>query len=240
MKMKKESYKKLTVVGIFAVAMAFLESVIVVYLRELFYPEGFDFPLKGFIAPWVLNIEWTREFFTIVMLASVAFLAGKKFHEKFAYFLYSFAIWDIFYYIWLKVILNWPSSLVTWDLLFLIPLPWIGPVIAPIIASLTMIVFSVLIINFEDRGKKARIAIKEWMMFIIGVLIVLYTFLYDYSKLIFGGGFANEFFTLATNQKFINLISNFAPTSYMWKTFIFGEILVIMGIVMYYLRVEKR
>src|SRR3989344_2117688 len=116
--MNKETYKRLAVVTIFALAMAFLESVIVVYLRKMYYPSGFNFPLSTLMESNILTIEWVREFFIIVMLISVAFLAGKKFIDRLAYFFYAFAIWDIFYYIWLKVILSWPPSFLTWDLLF--------------------------------------------------------------------------------------------------------------------------
>lgn len=238
--MKKENYKKIAIVTIFAIAMAFLESTVVVYLRELFYSEGFNFPLKGFIEPWVLNIEWVREFFTIVMLASIGFLAAKSFYGRFAYFLYSFAVWDIFYYIWLKVTLDWPASLFTWDLLFLIPLPWIGPVLAPVICSLSMMILGLLIINFEDKGKRVNMNYKEWAFLITGALIILYTFLYDYSNLIVGGGFAKEFFELSTNQEFMNAVSAYIPVSYMWGKFIIGEILILVSIVLFYLRIGKR
>ncbi|MEK6792710.1 MAG: hypothetical protein AABX95_02740 [Nanoarchaeota archaeon] len=119
--MKKESWKKFWIVTIFSIAMGFLESTIVIYLRKIYYPDGFDFPLKGFIDPNILSIEWIREFFTIVMLITIGLLAGKTLYEKFAYFILSFAIWDIFYYVFLKAFLDWPQSWITWDLLFLIP-----------------------------------------------------------------------------------------------------------------------
>ena len=96
--MKKESLNKISIVTIFAIAMGFLEAVVVVYLRKLYYPNGFNFPLKGFIDPSIISIEWVREFATIVMLITIAMLAGKKLYERFAYFIYVFAIWDIFYY----------------------------------------------------------------------------------------------------------------------------------------------
>ena len=197
--MKKESYKKISVVGIFAIAMAFVETLIVVYLRMLYYPLGFRFPLNLYIDSWVYSIEWLREFFTIVMLVCIAILAAKKFSERFAYFLYVFAVWDIFYYIWLKIILNWPESLLTWDLLFLIPIPWLGPVLAPVICSIIMIVFALIIINFNDKGYNAEIKLKEWIVLFMGGLIILYTWLIDYAKLIFGKGFKSDFFNLLVN-----------------------------------------
>src|SRR3989344_2635925 len=159
--MQKESVRKIWIVSIYAIAMGFLEAAVVVYLRKLYYVNGFDFPLKVFIEPSVLSVEWIREFFTVVMLVTIGLLAGKKFYEKFAYFVYAFAIWDIFYYIFLKLSLNWPSSLLTWDLLFLIPWPWIGPVIAPLICTVLMIVMTFIIIRFYDKGKKISKKLKE-------------------------------------------------------------------------------
>jgi hypothetical protein len=100
--------------------MGFLEAIVVVYLRQLYFPEGFDFPLNP-IPPKILAIEWLREITTLVMLVSIGIIAGKNFLQRFSYFLYCFAVWDIFYYVALKLLLNWPPSLLTWDLLFLFP-----------------------------------------------------------------------------------------------------------------------
>src|SRR5882724_9621043 len=131
----------------YAVAMAYLESAIVVYLRRLYYPQGlsfpltiadieglrylmahqsvFDFPLAIIDTPTLL-LELGREAATMVMLATVGIAAGRTKVGKFAYFLLLFGVWDIWYYIWLKVFLGWPASLLTWDVLFLIPVPWVG------------------------------------------------------------------------------------------------------------------
>ncbi len=106
--------------------MAYLESAIVVYLRLLYYPEGFIFPIK-IIPNEIFLIELGRELATIFMLASISFLIGARFVDRFSYFLFAFGVWDIFYYVWLKLFINWPDSLLTDDLLFLIPVPWISP-----------------------------------------------------------------------------------------------------------------
>ncbi len=236
--MKKESWKKLGIVMIFAAAMGFLEVVIVVYLRKLYYPRGFNFPLAS-IETWVINIEWIREFFTVVMLICIGFLAGKTLYEKFAYFLYSFAIWDIFYYIWLKVILNWPASFLTWDLLFLIPWPWAGPVITPIIYSVSITILALCIIHYKDKNYKIKLSKIEWVLFILGSATIMFTFLYDYGQLIFRWGFASEFFTLAVNESFLQLVFSYTPTSYNWMLFIAGEILIIISIFLFFIRTKR-
>ena len=180
--MKKESVNKLIILGIFAIAMGFLETTLVVYLRRIFYNGGFDFPLKGFTDPNIIAIEWIREIATIVMLVTIGLLAGKKFYEKLSYFIYAFAIWDIFYYIFLKILLNWPASFLTWDVLFLIPWPWIGPVLAPIMCAILMIITAIMIINLADRDMKNKMRSKlyEVILIIFGILIVLFSWLFDY------------------------------------------------------------
>ena len=237
--MKKESKRILGIVTFFAIAMAFLETAVVIYLRYLFYPGGFAFPLKGFLNPAILSVEWIREFATIIMLVGISFLAAKKFYGRLAYFLYAFAIWDIFYYIFLKLVLNWPSSFFSWDLLFLIPWPWIGPVLAPVICSILFIIFAVRIINLEDDNKKVKLQIKEWTLFILGAILVLYSWLYDYGTIIFGGKFARSFFTLAENPQFMKVISEYSPAGYNWIIFSIGIILTIVGIGLFYTRTKK-
>ena len=165
-------------VVLFAVAMGYFEASIVVYLRELYYPGGFPFPLA--LAPKrMIVIELFREASTIVMLITVAALAGKKFCERFGYFIIIFGVWDIFYYIWLKVTINWPLTLFDWDILFLIPLPWLGPVIAPSLVALLMIVIGVSITRLFYRGFDFRPTKLTWVLAILATLVMLYSFIRD-------------------------------------------------------------
>ncbi len=126
-----------------------------------------------------LIVELGREAATIFMLLSVAALIGKRFWEKFAYFVICFGFWDIFYYLWLKLALGWPSSLLDWDILFLIPLPWIGPVIAPVSIAIMMILAGLLIIALYKRGYDFRPSFLTWVLTIIGTLTILYSFMRD-------------------------------------------------------------
>ena len=140
---RKDALVALAWLAAFAVAMAYVEAAVVAYLRLLYYPEGFS--IGGVaslqcIPPAVLAIEIGREAATIVMLAAVAFLsAGRNWWRRLAHFMWAFALWDIFYYVWLYVLLKWPSGPMTIDVLFLIPRPWIAPVLVPVLASLLMI-----------------------------------------------------------------------------------------------------
>ena len=169
---------KILWLAVFGIAMAFVESAVVVYLRAIFYPEGFKVPLKT-ITDYKIIIEVFREIATIFMLLSVAFLSGKARWERFAYFMLSFGIWDIFYYIWLKALINWPASIFDWDILFLIPLPWISPVIAPVSVSLLMIVFSILIASSIQKGCDFKPALISGILALSGIVLILYSFMHD-------------------------------------------------------------
>ena len=143
LRLRKDALIALTWLAAFAVAMAYVEAAVVAYLRLLYYPDGFV--IEGAaslepVPPAVLAIEIGREAATIVMLAAVALLsAGKSWWERLAHFMWAFALWDIFYYVWLYALLRWPSGPTTIDVLFLIPRPWIAPVFVPVAASLLMI-----------------------------------------------------------------------------------------------------
>lgn len=219
---------------IFGIAMGFLESAIVFYLREIYYKNGFSFPLSTTFFEKILVVDLVREFCTIVMLVVVGILAGKNFLQRFCYFLFTFAIWDIFYYVGLKVVLNWPTSLLTWDLLFLIPIPWIGPVLAPIIASLTMITLALVVISLQEKGYSVKIKFSEWGLIILGAMVILYTFMLDYSRLIIQGGFLSDFFNLGTNQRFLKIVSEYIPINYNWLLFGIGESLIISALFLIY------
>jgi hypothetical protein len=138
---------KLSLLALFGIAMAHLEGVVVVYLRKMLGipdSESNKESLKKFPASY-LYIEMTREAATIIMLVVVACLVGASWIEKGVFFLWTFAFWDLFYYISLYILIKWPPKFTTIDVLFLIPKPWIAPVWFPIIvSSLTILVIAVL------------------------------------------------------------------------------------------------
>ena len=139
--------QKLILLSIFGIAMAHFEGVVVVYLRKvlgMLDSESNKDSLKKFTKRY-LNIEMTREVATIVMLLVLALVVGSTWIEKGVFFLWTFAFWDLFYYLSLYILIRWPPKLTTIDVLFLIPKPWIAPVWFPIgISAITIIVISVL------------------------------------------------------------------------------------------------
>lgn len=142
-------FLKLFLLAVFGIAMAHLEGVVVVYLRKalgMLDSESNRESLEK-IAPSYLKIEMTREAATIIMLVVIAYLVGSTWLERGIFFLWTFAFWDLVYYLSLYVLIKWPPTLKTIDVLFLIPKPWIAPVWFPIgVSSLTIIVIALLYI----------------------------------------------------------------------------------------------
>jgi hypothetical protein len=163
----------------YAVAMAYVESAVVVYLRALYYPHGFAFPLAP-LPPGMAAIEIGREAATLVMLIGVAMLAGRERWERCLAFCVSFGVWDLFYYVWLWLLLRWPPSLFTWDVLFLIPVPWTGPVVAPVVVSVLLVVGGLLLWRKGARGEPVRFPIPLRMLALTGALLVLGSFVLDF------------------------------------------------------------
>jgi hypothetical protein len=169
-------HKKILLSTIFAVAMAYLESAVVVYLREIYYPNGFHFPLSRIDRPIMLT-EIGREAATIVMLYAYARTIGRNRRETFAYFALNFGIWDIWYYLWLKILINWPVSLMEWDVLFLIPVPWFGPVLAPVLVSSALIVCACIVLVLENRGKPLQMRLVDWLLVSAAGLLIIWSFI---------------------------------------------------------------
>jgi len=210
--------------------MGFLEAVVVVYLRRIFYPGGFAFPLR-LLSPGLLSIESLREIATVVMLITVSNLAGSGFLRKFSFFLIIFGVWDIFYYVWLKLLLDWPSTLLDWDVLFLIPVIWIGPVLAPVICSGTMIALGGYFLVLLNKGYVLRMRRPEWLLMGIGISLIFITFVWDFARMIIKGGFYSRFWTLGTDPEFQRCVAEFVPSSYNWPLFIMGEVLIFSALV---------
>jgi len=177
-KVRVDGVRNLIWVLLFAIAFAYVESSVVAYLRALYYPEGFMFPLK-ILSHEHLLIELVREAATLIMLLMIAVIAGKGGWERFGYFIIVFGVWDIFYYVWLKVILNWPLTVTDWDILFLIPVPWLGPVIAPILIASLMAVFGIIIVIRVSRGGHFHPRVFSWTLWISGSALILYSFMSD-------------------------------------------------------------
>jgi len=196
----------------YSVAMAFVESAVVVYLRNQWYPSGFAFPLVALDSHTVLT-EILREAATLVMLISVSFLAARTSLMRFAYFLFCFGLWDLFYYIFLKLLIGWPATLMDWDILFLIPVPWTGPVVAPCLLSLLMIAMALLITRAAALEILIKIPGRAWAMLGVGSMIVIFSFCMDYLLAWVAG----------------RNMESYIPQNFPWWLFITGLAIIITG-----------
>ena len=166
---------------IFGAAMGALEGVVVVYLRALYYPDGFVFPLATM--PQAIYVtELFREGCTLLMLGGLAALAATGALRQFAVFLWSFAIWDVAYYVFLKLALDWPDSWLTWDILFLIPIPWVGPVLAPLLYCVAMCAVGRGAWQLAEAGQRFRRSDIAWLA--ASVVLVLWAFMEEPLQLI--------------------------------------------------------
>lgn len=177
-------------VALFAVAFAWVEGAVVVYLREIYFDGGFAFPLKvvweggRHVADPLVRVELVREIATLLMLAAVGGLAGRSGFDKFCFFMVAFGVWDIFYYVWLYVMTGWPPGLMTWDLLFFVPLPWVGPVITPLLIALALTGAGTTILVCEARGVVIR-----WRWYDLAVelgcaLLLVVAFCWDWKNIL--------------------------------------------------------
>ncbi|MBA7665600.1 hypothetical protein ES703_73674 [subsurface metagenome] len=176
----KITIKRFCTVVIFSIAFAYIEAAVVVYLRTIFHSDGFTFPLTdlGTILQEkpLLFTEIGREAATIVLIFTGAWLFGRNRRQRFAYFLTIFAIWDIFYYVWLKVLIDWPASIMDWDILFLIPGTWASAVLYPVLISITMLIFAAAILYRDARGRPIKVTRVDWLVFFVAAIIVVVSF----------------------------------------------------------------
>lgn len=151
--MKGSASARVVWLVVLGLAVGWFESSVVVYLRELYYPDGFRFPIV--LAPArIAVVEIIRELASLVLLGAAARLAGRFLVERLAAFMLLFGVWDLSYYAFLWLVLGWPESLATWDVLFLVPLPWVGPVWAPCAVSVALVAVGALWLSTPERPRR--------------------------------------------------------------------------------------
>ena len=196
---------------LFSIAMAWMESATVAYLRTLLdRVEPYQMtPLP--LANSFGATEVVREASTIIMLVVLGWLGGRSVKSRCGYFMIAFGVWDIFYYVFLRIIVGWPHSMFDWDVLFLIPLPWWGPVLAPMLISKILIIGGTMMIYFEDTGRVAKVTFFAWAFWGMGILIALYVFMADSIGAMLGNP---------------GELHKLLPTQFNWPLFLFALILM--------------
>ena len=218
-------WRGLAALTLFGVSFGYVEAALVVYLREIYEPftqqldpdrqPGEIYPLitleqleaAGTSHLALLKIEVIREASTMIMLASVGLAVGWNFNTCFAGFIVAFGVWDIFYYVFLRVLVTWPVSLLDWDILFLIPLPWVGPVLAPMLIAISMIVAGTIVLWRESGGRPVRISWWHWSVIVLGGITIVVSFCWDFRNVMAGG----------------------MPNPFQWPIFVVGETVGLGG-----------
>lgn len=196
-----------SLVVLFAAAMAWVEAAVVFYLRVLIdrvQPYQLD-PLPASVG--LGQAELVREASTLLMLGCVAWLAGSHRRARFGYLLLVFGAWDILYYVFLAYLSGWPNTLLDWDILFLIPLPWWGPVLAPVSIAGLMIITGTAIAQFDLWPR-----FPSWVMSSCGAMLALYTFI-AVSLSAWGNG--------------LRAVREVLPLAFNWS--VFGVAILLMG-----------
>jgi hypothetical protein len=204
--------------ALFGIGFGFVEAAVVIDLRATLAPVlGWSnrapatdlFPFFSIdqldrvdpAAARVMRIETGREAATLLVLAGVGVAAGRSFIQRFAAFLVGFGVWDLSYYLFLKQLLGWPASLWTWDVLFLIPVPWAAPVLAPSLVAASMVVAGSAVVLWEARGTPFRVSRWEWPAIVAGGTILVMSFCWDWRHIAAGG----------------------MPRTFAWRLFVVGE-----------------
>jgi hypothetical protein len=205
MKTSQTHFVRWWMVVIYAVAMAWVESAVVFYLRSMIdriEPYQADpLPVIGGFE----SVEIPREFATLIMLFTVGFLAGRTWRARIGYAAVAFGVWDIFYYVFLKIICGWPHSLLDWDVLFLLPLPWWGPVLAPVLISLLMILWGTFASQIERTDTPALSNHRAWILNFAGVALALYVFMAD---------------SIAASARGLDAMRTVLPEKFNWPAFL--------------------
>ena len=205
----------LTLLTLYAVAMALLESAAVVYMRLLYYSDNplEIFPLK-FLNSYDTILELSREAATVIMILTVALLAERSSRTRtFAAFVFVFGVWDLFYYFWLKVLMDWPQSWLEWDVLFLIPSVWLGPWISPALISLLLIAWGFCTLRSTTS---VSFTPRSFTVFVTGAGLGLASFLQPAVAVLIDGGIAE--------------LSRYTPGRFWWGLFVVSYLLMTCGL----------
>jgi hypothetical protein len=210
----------------FGVGFGFVEAAVVADLRAILRPISREsgrtsadgvFPMLTIdqlgrdapVAARLMRVETLREAATLLMLAGVGLAAGRTALQRFSAFLVAFGIWDLTYYLFLKALLGWPASVWTWDILFLIPVPWAAPVFAPVAVAAPMVIAGSAVLLLESTGRPFRVTRWQWAAVCGGGAILVLAFCWDWRNVAAGG----------------------LPNPFPWPIFLVGETIALGGFV---------
>jgi hypothetical protein len=144
-----------------------------------------------------------REAATLIMLAAVAWAVARNLRSWVAASALAFGVWDLAFYFWLRVMIGWPASLGTWDILFLLPVPWEAPVAAPAIVALSLAIGGAIALKRPPE----MVPKLAWILLLAGAAVLLVSFMWDWRHWVQGG----------------------MPRGFPWTIFALGELIGIAG-----------
>jgi hypothetical protein len=205
-----EGTRKLPFVALYAIAMAYVEGAVVTYLREArgIHDVVRDLPAQ---IDKLAGIEIGREAATIVMLLTVGWIAGRRLQDRLGFFVFAFGLWDIAYYFWLALFNGWPRSPLDWDILFLMPVPWWGPVLAPALIASMMCIGGAAAVRGADRGVSWRLTWTNAAVAGAGGAVVLFTFMFDALQRVPDG---------------VSAVAHTRPSEFLWPLFVLGFVVM--------------
>jgi hypothetical protein len=205
--------RKLAVVVGYAAAMAWVESAVVYYMRTMIDRiepyQANPLPVVGNMGP----AELVREAATMAMLLAVGLLAGRTWRSRLGYAAVAFGVWDVLYYVYLRVLCGWPHTLFDWDILFLLPLPWWGPVLAPVSIALVLIAWGTLATQFEPACLAGPADWKSRVLASFGGMLALYVFMAD---------------SIRVADQGVDVLRNLLPARFNWPLFSVALILMVI------------
>jgi hypothetical protein len=146
----KVSKTQLFKLALFGIGFGIIEATVVIYLRllagiikpdDLLSDSGstdvnLQAKMLSQLPSRLIGLESFREAATIAIFVCIALLTTKRTKERWIVFVWTFAAWDLMYYVFLWFVIRWPSSLTTLDILFLIPVPWLSQIWFPLLVSI--------------------------------------------------------------------------------------------------------
>jgi len=153
----------------------------------------------------------------MVMLIAVGWIAGHNFQTRFSFMIFAFGTWDIFYYLWLRVFIGWPHTIMDPDLLFLIPLPWWGPVLSPVLIAMLMIASGIIIVIKDEKRKPIHYSPWFWALLISGILLMLYSFMADAIR------------ALPADS---STLSKLKPSQFNWLVYLIGLVMALISVLL--------
>ena len=210
---------------LFAAAMAWVESAVVFYLRTMIGRLDPNQPNPLPVIGKLGLVELAREAATLVMLLTVGILAGRNWRSRLGYAAVAFGVWDVLYYVFLKTMCGWPHSLFDWDILFLLPLPWWGPVLAPVSIAGVLIAWGTLATQFEEQCLASLVDWKARALCFIGAVLALYAFMAD---------------SIRVADQGVDVLRNLLPVRFNWPLFAAALLLMAVPVIQMGLKLWSR